>query len=98
MAPRSNRNGNGILAALSADDRARVEPHLEPVTLKMRERLEAPNRNVKIVYFITSGLGSVIAIGRGGRQQAEVGIVGREGMTGIAVILGAIRSPHETIM
>jgi len=98
MAPRSNRNGNGILAALSADDRARVEPHLEPVTLKVRERLEAANRNVKIVYFITSGLGSVVAIGRGGQQQSEVGIIGREGMTGIAVILGADRSPHETIM
>src|SRR4051812_44483584 len=98
MAPRSNRNGNGILAALTAEDRARVEPHLESVTLKMRERLETANRTVKIVYFITSGLGSVVAIGRAGRLHSEVGIIGREGMTGIAVILGVDRSPHETVM
>src|SRR4051812_48290868 len=87
---------NRLLASLSRTDQDELAPHLEPVALKFRQRLEAADRRVTNVYFIDSGLGSVIAVGAGGHRQAEVGIIGRDGVSGLAVILGAERSPHET--
>src|SRR5262245_63659967 len=52
--------------------------------------------DLKAAYFIEHGLGSVVAINNG--RQAEIAIVGWEGMTGLSVVLGAERSPHETFI
>ena len=90
--------GNRLLASLPLADQEELAPHLEAVTLKFRQRLETANRKVSNVYFVESGLGSVVAVAAGGRRQAEVGIIGREGMSGLAVVLGVERSPHETFM
>lgn len=88
---------NGLLAAMSADDLALLEPKLEQLTLKLRHVLESANKPVKHNYFIYSGLASVIAIGRNG-HRLEVGIIGREGMSGLPVVLGNDRSPNETFI
>jgi len=90
--------GNRILGFLGAREREMLEPHLEAVTLKFRQRLETANRRTATVFFIEDGLASVVAVGRGERRQAEVAVVGREGMSGIPVILGIERSPHDTFM
>jgi CRP-like cAMP-binding protein len=90
--------GNKILGMLPNVDREALAPHLEAVPLKFRQRLEAANRKIRDVYFIEAGLASVVAVGSGKRRQAEVGVVGPEGMSGLAVIFGADRSPHETFM
>ncbi len=79
-------------------DLARLQPYLESVQLKFREQLEAPNRKIKSAYFIESGIASVVAGSRGRHGAAEVGIVGREGMTGLSIVLGAERSPYETFI
>ena len=50
---------------------------------------------MKIVVFPESGIVSVVARGSG-RKQLEVGIIGREGMTGLIVVMGNDRSPHST--
>jgi CRP-like cAMP-binding protein len=89
------RGGNCILAGLARSDRSVLERRLEPVALKFRQRLETANRKIKNVYFIDSGLASVVAIGGPERRGAEVCIVGREGMTGVALLLGVDRSPFE---
>jgi hypothetical protein len=70
-----------------------LEPHLEPVTLKVRQRLEPADHKIASVYFIDAGLASVIAFGASGRRQAEVAVIGREDMTGAAIVLGVGRSP-----
>src|SRR5690606_22434903 len=80
-----------------ADQRMLVE-HLEPRPLRFRQRVEPAGRKIRNVYFIEQGMASVIAIGGGERRQTEVGIIGFEGVTGIAAILGADRSPHETLI
>jgi CRP-like cAMP-binding protein len=82
---------------MSSDDFGLLEPMLEPLTLKTRQVLEPANKPIKYNYFITSGLGSVIAIGKNG-HRLEVGIIGREGMTGLPVVLGNDRSPNETFI
>jgi CRP-like cAMP-binding protein len=59
--------------------------------------LEPANKPIQHNYFLASGLASVIAIGKNG-HRLEVGIIGREGMTGLPVVLGNDRSPNETFI
>jgi CRP-like cAMP-binding protein len=90
---------NLILASLSSADLELLTPHLQPVELKLRQRLEHAHRKIKSVYFIEAGLASVITHGQGNRdRQAEVCLIGREGMTGIAVVLGMDRARTDTFM
>ncbi len=84
---------NRILSGLDAYDYSLIRPFLKPVELSLRQRLETPNKPVDTVYFIETGLVSIVATCRPGDKQAEVGLIGFEGMTGQAVISGAICSP-----
>jgi CRP-like cAMP-binding protein len=93
-----NEQRNRILNALSASDFAIVQPHLEPVPLRFRDRLQSASRLVTNVYFPASGLGSVVAVGGGERRQAEVAVIGREGMMGLAVVHGVDRAPCDVFM
>ena len=89
---------NHILAGLSAKEFDVLAPHLEAVDLPLRKMLERRQRKITNVYFPESGFASVVANGSSG-QAIEVGLIGREGMTGLAVVLGADRAPrHETFM
>ena len=48
------------------------------------------------MYFIEAGIASVVANGSG--KQIEIGLIGREGMTGLGVVMGNDRSPYDTYM
>jgi len=99
MAPKPNSPAfkNRLLQSLSASDVVAVSPRLKPVDLPLRFDLERPNKPIEHVYFLETGLASVVA--RGPRKrQLEVGMMGREGMTGQVVVLGDDRSPHSTFM
>src|SRR5215510_11527815 len=94
----SSMPSNRILGSLTRDDREMLEPHLEPVTLKFRQRLELADHKIASIYFIDAGLASVVTVAASGRRRAEVAVLGREGMTGVAILLGVDRSPHETVV
>ena len=48
------------------------------------------------MYFPESGFASVVA---NGESELEIGMIGREGMTGVSVIMGDdTRAPHQTYM
>jgi CRP-like cAMP-binding protein len=84
---------NHMLSALSAGDYARLAPHLNAARLPLRRSLEDANKPIRQVYFPEEGFVSVVAAGTRDRQS-EVGLIGREGMTGISVVMGDDRSPH----
>ena len=88
---------NRILSRLSAADFALLAPHLDAVDLPVPRQLERANKTIPHAYFIESGFASVVANGQGDRS-IEVGLIGREGMSGTSIILGADRSPNETFM
>jgi CRP-like cAMP-binding protein len=94
----ATRDANGILARLSGSDRELLEPRLHAVQLKLRQQLERPQRRIRAVYFIERGLAFIVATSARRREQVEAGIVGRDGMTGTAVILGVEHSPHDTFV
>src|SRR5690349_11659039 len=89
---------NAVLAALPSSDFAMLKPHLDPVQLNFRTRLECANKKVTNIYFPEAGLASIVALGFGKHRQAEVAVIGREGMTGLSVVLGADQSPCEIVM
>jgi CRP-like cAMP-binding protein len=89
------RSSNRLLESLSTDDFDLLEPHLESVTLGLRKSLERPNRRIETVYFSEGGFASVVAVQPNGKQ-VEVGLIGREGMTGLPIVFGNHRSPHAT--
>lgn len=80
---------------LSPADMAAVQPLLEPVTLKAHQVLESPNEAVEFAYFPEEGITSMIATDSD-KRRLEAGPFGREGMSGIPLLLGTDRSPHET--
>jgi CRP-like cAMP-binding protein len=88
-------SANRILASLKQEEFALLEPHLEHVDLPVRTNLEIRGKRIDAVYFIESGFASVVAEGTS-KPGIEVGIIGREGMTGIEIVLGGDRAPHAT--
>jgi CRP-like cAMP-binding protein len=88
---------NQILSSLSPEDKSLLGPGLQQVDLPLRKQLEGRNKRIGYVYFIAHGIASVVANGSG-RGGIEIGIIGREGVTGLAVLMGADRSPYETYM
>jgi CRP-like cAMP-binding protein len=91
------QTSNHLLSSLSSADFGLVEPHLEAVTLEPRRTLEDINKPITHAYFPSSGLASVVAKAPRGRE-IEAGIIGREGMTGINVVMGNDRSANHTYM
>jgi CRP-like cAMP-binding protein len=94
--PSGNPSPNHILSRLSRADFRLLEPHLEAIELPVRRQLEERNKQVEHVYFPESGFASVVA---NGERNIEVGIIGREGMSGLSVVLGSDERPaNETFI
>ena len=88
---------NRLLASLAAGDRALLQSSIELVNLPFAEVIERPNERIAHAYFPTSGLASVVGT-TSREQRIEVGMVGYEGMTGLAVVLGQYQSTNETVI
>jgi CRP-like cAMP-binding protein len=93
----SPATSNRLLSRLSEADFARLSPHLNRVDLPLRKKLEIRDKPIDKVYFPESGFASVVANGSG-QRSIEVGLIGREGMTGLAIVMGTDRSTNETFM
>lgn len=89
--------GNVLLGSLPAAEFERLAGHLEPVSLPRGTSLELPNEEIEHVYFPTSGIASIVALGENG-ESVDTTMVGREGMTGLAVFLGTGQMPVRTIV
>jgi CRP-like cAMP-binding protein len=83
---------NHLLAALTADDFDLLQARLEKVPLNFRDMILEARAPIQHVYFPERGIASILANTSEGR--IEVGMIGREGMVGVPVILGIDRSPH----
>ena len=88
---------NQLLATLPAADLAALRPSLERVDLEARQVLEAPGQTITDIYFIESGLISVVGTTHPD-HRIEVGMVGHEGMTGLSVVLGDDHAANETLV
>jgi CRP-like cAMP-binding protein len=83
---------NRLLTLLSARDYLRLRPHLERAPLTYRQSLYEANKPIESVYFIETGVGSLVNTMSNG-QAAEVGTIGNEGLVGLPIVLGDAQAP-----
>jgi CRP-like cAMP-binding protein len=88
---------NNVLAALPRKTYQDLLSGLEPVTLTFGEVLYEPGEPIRDVYFPTGCLVSLLTLVEG-RLALEVGLVGREGMVGVALALGIGVSPVRALV
>ena len=86
--PRANR----LLGLLSPSDYKRLRPHLHHTPLEYRQSLYRANKPIGFVYFIETGVGSLVNTMANG-QAAEVGTIGNEGLVGLPLVFGDDRAP-----
>ncbi len=88
----AGQHANRLLGLLPRADYQRLLPHLQPVPLEYRQSLYEANRPIGFVYFIETGVGSLVNTMANG-QAAEVGTIGSEGMVGLPLVFGDNRAP-----
>ena len=93
--PASAARHNQLLSSLKADDLALLRPGLQPVELPLMTVLEEASEPVKDVYFFQSGFASVVT---GEKVPIEIGLIGREGMSGLSIVMDDDRSVNRTFM
>ena len=88
---------NQLLAAIPPDEFALLQGHLQRVDLPIHQVLHLPNEPITAVYFPQTGWVSMLASLELG-DSAEVGLIGREGMVGTALLFETDRSPMEAMV
>lgn len=96
FAPHSPR-GNHLLAALPALDYARLLPALEPVQLVRGWTICHAGEKRKHLYFPIAGIVSRLYVTENG-ASAEFAVTGREGVVGIAALLGGDSMPGQSLV
>ena len=91
------RPRNTILSQLPALEFAALAKHLVPVELPLEKRLSEPNQPIEFLYFLNTGLISTDAVTEKG-EQVEVGLIGREGFSGLAALLDQPQMSHSVII
>jgi CRP-like cAMP-binding protein len=85
-------HSNRLLGLLPRKDYERLRPHLHRIPLEYRQSLYEANELIEFVYFIETGVGSLVNTMSNG-QAAEVGTIGNEGVVGLPILLGDDRAP-----
>ena len=91
-AARTVRSSNALIAALPARDRAMVLKHCEEVELVLGRIVCEPGAAITHVYFPVTGYISLITP-KGVVDSLEVGLIGREGVFGLTLLLDVKDSP-----
>src|SRR5260221_11746489 len=88
---------NGMLAALPRKQYQSLLSGLESVALRFGEVLYEPGERIRFVYFPGDSPVSLLTL-VDGQSALEVGMVGREGMVGVALSLGGDVWPVRACM
>src|SRR5712691_12560946 len=87
---------NRLLAALPREEFDRFFSDLQPVSLALRQVLFEVGDPLECIYFIEQGVASVLTNMRNG-STIEVGMIGREGIVGVAARLGSQVSAQHVV-
>ena len=88
---------NNILAALPKPVRDRLYPHLESVEMPLGDILYESGTKLHDVYFPTTSIVSLLYVMEDG-ASAEIAVVGKEGILGIALFMGGETTPSRAIV
>jgi CRP-like cAMP-binding protein len=95
--PNNRTVHNEILLSLPKSESSVVLSKLQFVSLPVGSVLNECGEAIRIVYFINSGLASVLNVMKSGRF-VEVGLCGKEGFVGIPLVAGFKSSPNRVLM
>jgi CRP-like cAMP-binding protein len=88
---------NRLLASLANANYERLRSRLEPVCLEFKRPLYEANKPIDFVYFIETGVASLVNTMRNG-DAAEVGTIGNEGIVGLPIVFGDKQAPASVYM
>ncbi len=88
---------NHILAALPADEYARLLPHLEMAPLLLGSVLCEPDIQIRHVYFPTTSIVSLLYVMEDG-ASAEIAVVGNEGVVGVSLFMGGETTTSRAVV
>jgi CRP-like cAMP-binding protein len=89
--------GNKILLSISDSEYSSLRPHMEYVRLPNHLVLHEAGARLEFGYFPNRGLISLVVVMRDGKT-AEAGVVGNEGFTGTAAVVGLSRGPLRAVI
>jgi CRP-like cAMP-binding protein len=88
---------NELLLNLPEKERQAVYPQLVFMPLRTHDVLNESGAPIQHVYFMNSGLASVLNVMEDGKS-VEVGLTGKEGFVGLPLIVGFKSSPARVIV
>jgi len=92
-----NPRQNHLLAALPAQDRERLLPHLERVPMPLGHVLYESGSELRHVYFPTTSIVSLLYVMIDG-ASAEIAVVGNDGILGVALFMGGETMPNRAVV
>ncbi|MGY6554342.1 MAG: Crp/Fnr family transcriptional regulator [Wenzhouxiangella sp.] len=88
---------NDLLASLPESTQARVLPLLKKVDLDLGTVIYEAGQQISQVYFPANCIISLLYVMLDG-ASAEISVVGRDGMVGIAVFMGGASTPSRAVV
>jgi CRP-like cAMP-binding protein len=88
---------NHLLAALPADEYARLLPDLEWVPTPLAHVLYEPGVKMRHVYFPTTSIVSLLYVMEDG-ASAEIAVVGNEGVVGVSLFMGGESTTSRAVV
>ena len=88
---------NQILSALPEQEYQRIAPYFKQVELNGGEILSEPGEEIYQIYFPQTAMISLVSIMMDG-STTEIGLIGNEGLVGLAAILGGNSTTSRSIV
>ena len=88
---------NHLLAALPAEEYARLFPHLELVPMPLDAAVCEPGMPMRHVYLPTTSIVSLLYVMEDG-ASAEIAVVGNEGIVGVSLFMGGESTTSRAVV
>lgn len=89
----SDLRRNTLLARLPSEELSEILERAEEVHMQVRDCVQEPDQPIAAVYFALGSVFSMVATDDRNDSTVEVATIGREGMVGLPLFLGAATSP-----
>ena len=88
---------NRLLAGLSEGAQQRILPKLKLVEMSLGDVIYESGQAIEYVYFPVNCIISLLYVMKSG-ASAEISVVGKEGMVGVAVVMGVESTPNRLVV
>jgi CRP-like cAMP-binding protein len=96
VSPPQSQSGNRILASLPSKEYERILPHLEHISFAPDQVVCESGAQMEYIYFLTTSTIYLLYVVESG-ATAEIGIIGNEGVLGIALFMGDDATPYRAV-